>query len=558
MNIVKKNKFSQLKEVLPVSLLISTAMCFMLFVYAPIEIFFNNRSDIWYDLLHILPVCLIPFFITLIISEAVFIAARIISRKLFNVALVCYTTAFFSCYIQGNFMTSYIPTFDGADFDWDTVSIQRVYSIILWVVVFIVVVAAIKLLHADKFRKLISYAGGFFCLMFLLSLTILCIMTDGAQINSNQIVTADYEFEMSTDKNFVILMLDAVDGGEFSEVLNSSSEYSDMLSDFTYYDDVMSAYPYTDLSLPFILSGEYYDSETTYEKYFLHAFTDSPLFDTLETQGYRLGLYEAEAPSNNKMYRFENIHSNNTYFNSIIATIKIQIKLMGIRYMPYDLKKYCKMYLGDIPRLRKYENGYSGLEFYDSNQQFYGDTNELPITLTEDKCFKFIHLEGAHLPYKYDKEMNVYNDSSSTYTGNVEACMTILTAYLQKLKDNDVYDNTAIIIMSDHGYNSAEFDAAEGRQHAILLAKGFNECHDTLNISSAPVSHEEFIDMAERLLNGSNGAEITDYKEGDTRTRKYMFFDTHNESDTIYEYLQTGSADDMDTLTPTGNIIKRH
>jgi hypothetical protein len=484
--------------------------------------------------------------------------ARLISPNLFNAALVCYTTAFICSYIQGNFMTSYIPTFDGADFDWSTVSIQRVYSTILWVVVFILVIAAIRLLHAEKFRKLMSYASGFFCLMFLLSLTILCIMTDGAQITLNQVVTADYEFEMSTDKNFVILMLDAVDAETFSELLNSSSEYSDMLSDFTYYDNVMSAYPYTDLSLPFILSGEYYDGETSYEKYFLHAFTDSPLFDTLESQGYRLGLYEADAPANSKMYRFENIHYNKTYFNSIISTIKIQFKLMGIRYLPYDLKKYCKIYLGDIPRLRKYENGYVGLEFYGSNQQFYDDTNELPITFTDNKWFKFIHIEGAHLPYIYGKGMKVYNDGSSTYNGNVEACMTILNAYLQKLKDNGVYDNTAVIIMSDHGYNRSEYDVAYDRQHPILLAKGFDEHHDALTVSSAPVSHEEFIDMAQRLMNGSGGAEITDYKDGDTRERTYMYFDAHNDSDTIYEYIQTGSADDMNTLVPTGNIIKRH
>jgi hypothetical protein len=501
---------------------------------------------------------MISFFIMFILSVAVFTAAQIISPKLFNAALVCYTTVFISSYIQGNFMTSYLPALDGSDFDWDSVSIQRVYSAMLWIGIFILVIIAINFLHAEKFKKTVAYASGFFSLMLLLSLTILCIMTDGAQIKSNPAVTADYEFEMSTDKNFVILMLDAVDGCEFSDILDSSPEYNDILSDFTYYDNTMSAYPYTELSLPFILSGEYYDGETSYEKYYLNSFTDSPIFSALEEQNYRLGLYEADAPADSLMYKFDNIYPRDTYFTSIINTIKVQIKLMALRYMPYDLKKWLALTVDDIPNLRQYDINYVCLNFTDSNMQFYNDINEQSITFTDDKCFKFIHIEGAHIPFRYDKYMNVYYDYTSTYTGNVEACFTIVNAYLQKLKDSGVYDNTAVIIMSDHGYNRTENDVSSGRQHAILLAKGFDEHHDTLTVSSAPVSYEEFTDMAEKLLNGSSGSSLSDYKEEDTRKRTYMLFEFKGNDHTIYEYIQTGDVDDTDTLIPTGKIIKRY
>jgi hypothetical protein len=226
--------------------------------------------------------------------------------------------------------------------------------------------------------------------------------------------------------------------------------------------------------------------------------------------------------------------------------------------MPYDLKERCASAVDDISRLRQYDINYVCLDFTDSNMQFYNDINELPITFTDDKCFKFIHIEGAHIPYRYDKYMNVYYDYTSTYTGNVEACFTIVNAYLQKLKDSGVYDNTAVIIMSDHGYNRSEYDVSYGRQHAILLAKGFDEHHDTLTVSSAPVSHEEFADMTEKLLNGCNGAEISDYDEGDERERTFMFFEYKGNDHTIYEYTQTGNVDDTDTFLPTGKTIKRH
>jgi hypothetical protein len=107
--------------------------------------------------------------------------------------------------------------------------------------------------------------------------------------------------------------------------------------------------------------------------------------------------------------------------------------------------------------------------------------------------------------------------------------------------------------MSDHGYNRNEYDAVDGRQHSILLAKGFNEKHDALQICSAPVSHEDFIDMAARLLNGSDSMHLTDLTSDDVRERRYLLYSDmyHNP---ITEYIQTGKAGDMNTLIPSGNV----
>ena len=541
--LIQKNKLS--------FLLISLAMSFMLFLYAPLELYFNNKNDFWYDFARILPVCLIMFAVALLFSIVFFVFTLLIHPTLYYISVTAYTIAFLCCYIQGNFMVEYLPAFNGADIAWSDYSAQRIYTILLWVVVTVVVLAAVKFFHIKGFQKCIAYIGGFFSLMLLLSLTLLCITTDGAQKKWDTLVTDQYQFEMSSDRNYIILMLDAVDGDEFSELLQTHPEYEEALRDFTYYDDVMSAYPFTELCIPFLLSGEYFENQMPYDTYYLNSFTESPLFDALEEQGYRLGLYEPDAPLNSsKMYRFENIVDNHQSINSLWGMIKIQLKFVGIKYMPFDLKKYCAIEPGDIPRLRSYENGMTGIDFWDSNQTFYASLEENPITLTSDRCFRYIHIEGAHLPYRYDAEMNLLTDDSGSYTKNMEACMTITMKYLRYLKESGVYDNSAIIIMSDHGYNRFGYDLEEGRQHAILLAKGFGETHDTLQLSKAPVAHEDFLDMAVRLLNGSAGGALSDYREGDYRERRYLFFHTY---DHITEYIQTGKAADMNTLLPTGN-----
>lgn len=66
-----------------------------------------------------------------------------------------------------------------------------------------------------------------------------------------------------------------------------------------------------------------------------------------------------------------------------------------------------------------------------------------------------------------DKEVHVIENG--TYEGNVSACVTVIDRYLNKLKDAGVYDNSVIIIMSDHGYNAD--GGTEGRQNPFLLLR---------------------------------------------------------------------------------------
>ncbi len=58
--------------------------------------------------------------------------------------------------------------------------------------------------------------------------------------------------------------------------------------------------------------------------------------------------------------------------------------------------------------------------------------------------------------------------------------MTVTMSYLNKLREAGVYDNSVIIILSDHGYNiegeavksSSENENETGRQHPIFICKG--------------------------------------------------------------------------------------
>ena len=72
---------------------------------------------------------------------------------------------------------------------------------------------------------------------------------------------ADEQFVMSEDQNFVILLLDTVDSRTITELLDEHPEYSEVFRDFTYFENTVGAYSCTERSVPYILSGDWYEND---------------------------------------------------------------------------------------------------------------------------------------------------------------------------------------------------------------------------------------------------------------------------------------------------------
>ena len=126
--------------------------------------------------------------------------------------------------------------------------------------------------------------------------------------------------------------------------------------------------------------------------------------------------------------------------------------------------------------------------------------------------------------------------------------------YIQALKESGAYDNTAIIVMADHGYNGQGDETDRDvwmRPTPMFLVKGKEEQHDTMQISEAPVSYVDLWEAYMRLMDGEKSDALFDWKEGDTRERRYFRY-SFSETYHLVEYIQKGHAQNLDTLEPTG------
>lgn len=542
-------------------LFLSLSAAFMLLLFAPLEIYLSNPGEFWYDAWFLFPVCLRFFCCALLLSLVAFTVLYLLGDRCYNLGLAAYFWAFISCYVQGNFGVKNLPPFDGTEINWAAYRAETIGSTVCWLLIAVLVGVLLLLLKTAKFRRLVSAVSAF--LFAILFSTLAVIGIEGGLFDQKQYVrfTKTNQFEMSREQNFIFLLLDAVDEECFWQMWEQHPEYEAAMEDFTFYDNVMTGYAYTAHALPLMLSGEWYENTESYEDYAMRVYRDAPVFNRLESEGYSLSFYDDELLF--EVGTMDGECDNMAYFKSTLYDPQLfavrQLKMVGVKYAPYLLKPFCWF---DPEKLKHQELAASDEELFNwKNKAFYDDVNSREITFSDQKCFKLLHLMGAHVPFYYDQYLNETEDAD--YFSCIESSMTATIAYLEKLKEAGVYDNSIIIICSDHGYNISgdavkipqRDENANGRQHPILFIKGLDEHHD-LQISGAPVSYEDLAEAYNRLLDGAASDAVFDCQEGDYRERRYLLYH-YTDEDHMVEYLQTGYAGDESTLLPTGRVFDR-
>lgn len=544
----KKGQKQNLQELFP-GIALSLAAGFMFFLYSPLELYFTNKDEFWFDFWLLFPTMFLVFLVFFGVSVLFLRFLLIRSRKVYRITVVAYFIAFLCSYIQGNYLTGNLPPLDGTSIDWSLYPAERIKSVLVWVIAIIVVSLVFKYVPGkEKFFKAIGYVGAFVAAVQFVTLISVGIMNGGFEKRPNMSVSTKNQLELSSNENFIILLLDALDANGWSEVAQNHPEYQDMLKDFTFYKNAVGMYSFTKHSIPLILSGEWYENEEPFQEYSARAYLNSPLFEELREKSYKLGLYEMDLILNDEgFYQFENILPNKKGVSSWPAFIRWQIQMTGFKYAPFDLKRFCFVKPDAFKKLRIPPE--ESEVYTDSNKDFYESILEEGISLTKEKCFRFIHISGAHVPFQYDENVNII--SNGTYESNVEASMTITREYLERLKESGVYDNSVIVIMADHGYCWKNQKDTLHRQNPVLFIKGMEEEHD-FQVSEAPISWTDLQEAFKRLLAGKESTEVFDYKEGDFRERRYLYYE-YNKDEHMYEYIQSGYADDVSTFNATGH-----
>ena len=531
--------------------MISLCLSFLVCIYAPLELYLTNVSEFWMKLTDLVPPVAIMFVCMASAFSVAYIIARLINKKFYDFCLVGGTAVMLGLYICGNFLVKNLPPMNGTITKWNEYPAEIVKSALAFAVPFVILLLVMIIFKSKIIRK-VTFTGSLcFLLLFAITLSTLFITSDTDKPETLTSTEMNL-LQMSEDRNLVVLVLDTLDGETFKKAIEDDGEIKELLDGFTCYDDTLAAYPFTERALPMLFSGKWYENDVNFQEYRTKAISNSVFIKELEKNDYTIGLYEhfeIGILDSEFKGRFENFSQSSVNYKTKYI-YQLILKMGGVKYAPWLLKSVCAN-LDDFSNYcRTVNSEYKKFPWSDSI--FYERVNNEKIDTSSDKkCARIIHLEGGHIPYVYDEEFNKIEDGN--YQKKVDGCVNLVKQYIKRLKESGVYDNTAIVVIGDHGCsggNEEDEYSIRKRMHAGFMVKGIDEHHD-FKYSSAPIQYDEIAGGITKLINGVKGDDIFDIEENAQRTRRMMIY-LYNDENHLKEYTTDDKASNPDAMKPTG------
>jgi len=558
---VKQRKTKGILEELAPAYLLVFVGCFMLFIYEPLLMYSTNMNDFWFDFrIMIWPVLKI-FGCFLLVGIAIFTIVYF-ANLLFSSRLHVYKSltvvgflTFFALYLQGNWLAGNLPSLNGDEIVWDEYG--KTENLILFSVIGFLCVILVFSVLIFNWKRTTHYAAMSVLLVFvMLTAALLSTMAVNHATQSKDTFSPTMENfnTVSSNKNFLIFLVDTVDSKRCYEIMENNENFKNMLDDFTYYPDTLSAFPVTRDSIPTILTGSAVSENCSFVDYCNYAYNHSPLFEKLRKNNYDINLYSHSIFwGGEKNFEIKNSASIYDIQINLKEFVLQEIKYIGYRCLPYPIKKYSRIDTLDFNTCKLLDGE---IEYYvwQNNKIFSNIFINRALKKTLNNYFQFVHCEGAHPPYNMDTDLDIIDNG--TYDQKVEASLTLINAYIQRLKNNNAYDNSVIVIMADHGseephlfYNDTKNYLS--RCNPILFIKGINERHN-LKISNKSVSYYDLQDAFCDLIDGKQSTEL--FPELISGRKRKMMWTIWYAQNHLMEYETIDHARNIEGFYPTGNV----
>ncbi|MDE6602153.1 MAG: sulfatase-like hydrolase/transferase [Lachnospiraceae bacterium] len=505
---------------------------FTVVLYAPLEMYLMNIDEFWFGFSDVVPIVLVVFLVggILLFTPSVFVKKRVLNN---------YIAFVFGCaiavYIQGNFLNLDVGVLNGAGIEWSQYRGNFIFNLVLWILFIIIPVVCVNL-KTELTKKVFTYMASLITMMQLVSLIVTFLAVGlpnmDKQNNGNNVhmyVSSKNLFNLSEDENVVVLLCDMFDDRYFDEILPAHPELKEELSGFTQFTNSTSNYSTTHYSVGTLMVGSYFYNDVPFAEQLNRAYSDVKMFRALEENGYRLDIYTNPDYTPSDMWKKEDISNyieGKEEIGNYPLFVKYLYQMVMCRYMPNILKPYIWMDGTEFSSLKAIDNACPS---YDSdNIIFYNALKEKGIEVqNEEKTFKFIHLFGAHYPWRLNENIEEVDESETSELENAWGAFQIILEYIDGMKARGVYDNSAIIIMADHGlYGNGTLT------NPVLLVKP-KEATGELMFSNAPVSHHDFQPSVLYLagLNSDQKYGKSFYDIGENEERQRLFYQYYLQED---------------------------
>jgi hypothetical protein len=532
------------------------------FVFAPSQMFLTNAQQFnvsYTELLGPLFIVALPFFL-LIAVLIIFLPKRLVTHQKIVAVLLSLS---FLLWLQGNILVWDYGLLTGRKIAFNIYFLF--FDAAVWVAVIIVVVK-----KSAFFYKHVKFISCLFIAVLIATSVFTYLRTD---IPNSQRYEVDVtnEFTFSKEKNVIILLLDACQSDVFQKIIDEDESYKDIFEGFTYYRNSLSGFPSTYASIPNILTSQYYDNSVPFSDFLGRAFlSPSSIPKVLTNEGFIVDCFTYP------MYLDKRVMSNVKDREGVETATLINIYDAALfRYVPDFLKRYIyndgKWFLKRlVPRKLvvssdKIPVNVPPVTFDEKSLTledvaFINDMLTYSDTIDERDIFKFYHLNGCHDPYLLNEELE-YEDmrGADAYERQAKASFRITGLFLDELKRLEVFDNSMIFIIADHGI-MAGMEYMQKNANPLFLVKNSN-AKGQMIVSDAPVSLSDIPKtiFSELGLEGDFvGESVFNLKDSDLRERRFLYYQwdyadwSKDYLPTMKEYIVSGHVWESESWQYTG------
>ena len=541
-----------LKEKIFPSVAVSALLVLTAFVFAPSQVFLTNAREFnasYFELLGYLFLIALPFFLLALILTVFLPRSLAIHQKI--VALLLSLSLLI--WLQGHILVWDYGLLTGGEIYFNTYFL--IFDGALWLGVIIFAYKRSSFFYGHV--KFISCV-----LVAVLISTSLFTYVQTYIPNSNRYkVDRTNEFTFSEERNVIVLVLDAFQSDMFKKIIDDES-YREIFNGFTYFRNSLAGFPSTYASIPNILTGQYYDNSVPFSDFLESAFvSDNSIPKVLTDEGLEVDCFMGS------MYLDKRVMSNVKERTGIESrTIMNMYDASLFRYVPDFLKGYIyndgKWFLKNIvPRKLIASSDADGMRIPVNTPWITFDKKSLTLedvafinnmmtysnTVDERYIFKFYHLNGCHDPYLLNENLEYEEmNGADRYERQAKATLKLTGLFLDELKRLEVFDNSMIVIIADHGVRGD----IKCNAYPLFLVKKFNG-QGQMTVSDAPVSLSDIPNtiFTELGLKGDfSGESIFNLTDADSRERRFLY---HNwDGDWYKDHLPT-----LKEYTVSGHVL---
>ena len=499
----------------------SLALSFTLLFFGPLDLSYISRDYVTYSALDILPTAAM---ITGAAFLMLLLASVLPGGKLHAFMISVYSGISLAMYIQGAFLNPDLGSLDGQTINWPSFSTAMAVNLVIWLLI-LLIPHMIHYFSVRTWRHFVMIVSAALILMQAVSLTGKLIdqaKLDRSRHNSLYLSTENM-LNVGSENNIAVFLLDTTSESDLTKMTEKYPDRLSLFHDFTRYTNANTHYMYTVPSLVNLLTGETWDCENesirTYMNQAWQSEKTKAFYQTLTKEGYERNFYMllAEAASDPAVLQgiFSNLKSSGKDFTINRTALLKLYKLSCYRYFPLTMKPFFVIYTTDISNL------ISAQDAMNSEWDFITRMNEGPLSRGDSRnTFSFYYLAGTHKPYRInDRGQLIHSDLEPGFNTNyadmedqLAGFFYLIENYIRQLKEMDLYDNTGIIILADHGDNSNK--AAD--HQPIYLVKMPGEKHDEMTLRTDPITiQDRFIPdimaMLKQEINRDNTTEPAEH-----------------------------------------------